>query len=100
LDALIDDGRAESFDFAFIDADKGNYDAYYERCLTLVRPGGVIAVDNVIWGGSIIDPQDTDPSTEAIRALNAKIGKDDRVQAMLLAIGDGVTLAVKNARGS
>jgi len=99
LDGLIDEGRAANFDFAFIDADKGNYDAYYERCLTLVRPGGVIAVDNVLWGGSVIDPQDTDPATEAIRALNAKIGRDDRVQAMLLAIGDGVTLAIKNETG-
>jgi predicted O-methyltransferase YrrM len=95
LDALIVEGRGGGFDFAFIDADKGNYDAYYERCLTLLRPGGVIAVDNVLWGGSVIDPEDTDPDTESIRALNAKIGRDDRVDAMLLPIGDGLTLALK-----
>ena len=96
LDGLIAEGRGASFDFAFIDADKGNYDVYYERCLTLLRPGGLIAVDNVLWGGAVIDPDDTSPSTESIRALNAKIGQDDRVVAMLLPIGDGVTLALKN----
>jgi predicted O-methyltransferase YrrM len=96
LDAMIAAGDAESFDFAFIDADKGNYDAYYEHCLTLVRPGGLIAVDNVLWGGSVIDPEDTSSDTEAIRALNDKIGQDERVLAMLLPIGDGVTLALKN----
>ena len=95
LDRLIAEGRAGAFDFAFIDADKLNYDAYYERCLTLVRPGGLIVVDNVLWGGSIIDPEDVSADTEAIRALNAKIGKDHRVQAVLLSIGDGLTLALK-----
>jgi len=95
LDRLIAEGRSGAFDFAFIDADKLNYDAYYERCLTLVRAGGLIVVDNVLWGGSIIDPEDVSADTEAIRALNAKIGKDQRVQAVLLSIGDGLTLALK-----
>jgi len=96
LDRLIAEGRSGSFDFAFIDADKQNYDAYYERCLTLIRPGGLITVDNVLWGGSVIDPADVSEDTVAIRALNAKIGKDHRVEAVLLSIGDGLTLALKN----
>jgi len=96
LDRLIAEGRSGSFDFAFIDADKQNYDAYYERCLTLIRPGGLITVDNVLWGGSVIDPADLSEDTAAIRALNEKIGKDHRVEAVLLSIGDGLTLALKN----
>ncbi len=95
LQSLIDDGRAGAFDFAFIDADKSNYDTYYELCLQLVRDGGVIAIDNVLWGGSVVDPMRTDADTEAIRAINAKVGSDDRVDACLLSIGDGVTLATK-----
>jgi len=95
LTALINAGEAGHFDFAFIDADKGNYDRYYESCLTLLRTGGVIGVDNVLWGGSVADESRTDDDTTAIRALNAKIHADPRVDACLLPIGDGLTLAVK-----
>jgi predicted O-methyltransferase YrrM len=93
LDALLADGRTGDFDFAFIDADKESYDAYYERCLQLVRPGGLIAVDNVLWHGAVIDPAAKDADTEAIRALNAKLKDDDRVSLSLVPIGDGLTLA-------
>jgi predicted O-methyltransferase YrrM len=81
------------FDFAFIDADKPAYDAYYEVCLQLIRPGGLIALDNVLWSGRVADPADEEPSTLAIRALNLKIRDDARVDACLLAVGDGVMLA-------
>jgi predicted O-methyltransferase YrrM len=84
-----------SFDFAFIDADKTAYDAYYEACLELVRAGGLIALDNMLWGGKVADPAEVDPSTVALRALNAKISADPRVEASLLTIGDGVMLARK-----
>ncbi len=90
LDALLAAG--DRFDFAFIDADKSNYDAYYERCLVLVRPGGVIAVDNVLWSGAVIDPNQTSEDTEALRALNLKLHADERVDIVMLAIGDGLTL--------
>lgn len=95
LDALIAEGQKGRFDFAFIDADKENYDGYYERCLTLVRQGGLIAVDNVLWHGKVVDLDKTDPGTEAIRALNAKIHADTRVEISLVPIGDGLTLARK-----
>jgi predicted O-methyltransferase YrrM len=95
LPRLIADGHAGSFDFAFIDADKANYDAYYESLLTLLRPGGLIAVDNVLWSGAVAKPEKTDADTVAIRALNAKIHKDERVTMTLLPIGDGLTLARK-----
>lgn len=95
LDELRAEGAAGSFDFAFIDADKSNYDCYYEGCLRLLRPGGVVAVDNVLWGGSVADSRITDDDTRAIRALNAKIRRDDRVHATMLPIGDGLTLALK-----
>ena len=95
LDALIAGGGAGSYDIAFIDADKANYDAYYERCLTLLRPGGLIMIDNVLWGGSVIDAEDQSQDTVAIRALNTKIGKDDRVECVILPVGDGLTLARK-----
>ncbi len=94
LDAMIAKGEAP-FDFAFIDADKPNYDAYYERALKLVRPGGLIALDNMLWSGAVADPSITDPFTEAIRALNAKIHADARVDVALLTVGDGIMLAVK-----
>ncbi|MBM3546317.1 MAG: SAM-dependent methyltransferase [Alphaproteobacteria bacterium] len=84
-----------TFDFAFIDADKANYDAYYEGVLKLLRKGGLIAIDNVLWGGRVADPARKDPDTTAIRKLNAKILKDKRVTASLLPIGDGLTLARK-----
>ncbi|MBD2774135.1 class I SAM-dependent methyltransferase [Iningainema tapete] len=95
LDRLLADGEADSFDFAFIDADKENYDAYYERCLQLVRPGGLIAIDNVLRGGSVADPQVQNQSTQAIRALNEKLHHDQRVTISLVPIADGLTLALK-----
>jgi caffeoyl-CoA O-methyltransferase len=95
LDALLADGAAESFDFAFIDADKEAYDAYYERCLRLLRRGGLIAVDNALWGGSVADPARDDEDTRAIRALNQKVAGDARVTMSLVPIGDGLLLARK-----
>ncbi len=84
-----------AFDFAFIDADKAAYDAYYEACLGLLRAGGLIALDNMLWSGSVADPQVHDADTDALRALNAKIRDDRRVDACLLTVGDGVMLARK-----
>lgn len=95
LDELLSRGEAGSFDFAFIDADKENYGAYYERCLTLVRVGGVIAVDNALWSGDVADPEKNDVDTVAIRALNQKVAADERVSMSLLPIGDGLLLARK-----
>lgn len=95
LDTLLAEGREDSFDFAFIDADKENYLNYYQRALALVRRGGVIAIDNVLWGGSVCDAKDTDPSTVAIRELNQVLHRDERVDLTLLPIGDGLTLASK-----
>ena len=95
LDALIRDGEAGNFDFAFIDADKADYDAYYERCLTLLRPGGVIGIDNVLWGGRVVNEDANDADTRAIRALNRKVQDDRRVQISMLPVGDGLTLATK-----
>ncbi|HVY29194.1 MAG TPA: class I SAM-dependent methyltransferase [Polyangiaceae bacterium] len=95
LDALLAQGQGGSFDFAFIDADKTSYDAYYERCLTLLRPGGLLAVDNTLWSGAVADPRDQNESTRAIRQLNAKIAADSRVSASLVPIGDGLYLARK-----
>ena len=94
LDAQLAAGAAGGFDFAFIDADKSGYDAYYERCLRLLRPGGLIAIDNTLWGGSVARPaQDAD--TEALQRLNAKLHLDQRIDLSLLPIGDGLTLARK-----
>lgn len=95
LDAMIAAGESSSFDFAFIDADKSNYDAYYERCLSLLAPGGLIAIDNVLWSGRVADEADHDADTDAIRALNAKIAGDERVTMNLVPIGDGLMLARK-----
>ncbi len=95
LDALLAAGEAGRFDFAFIDADKPNYDAYYERCLRLLRPGGVVGIDNVLWGGRVADAAVDDEDTRAIRAVNAKVRGDARVDANMLPIGDGFTLAIK-----
>ena len=95
LDKLIADGESGSFDFAFIDADKRNYSNYYERALTLIRPGGIVAIDNVLWFGSVADPQDTDKRTIAIREFNQKLHQDSRVDISMLAIADGLTLALK-----
>ncbi len=95
LDALIAGGEAASFDFAFIDADKSNYANYYERCLELIRPGGLIAVDNVLWEGAVADSSDNSEDTRAIRALNESLKNDQRVDLSLVPIGDGLTLARK-----
>lgn len=95
LQGLIDDGQAGQFDFAFIDADKTGYDTYYEQCLTLLRSGGLIAIDNVLWGGAVANPQRQDADTNALRALNAKIHADKRVYVTLVPIGDGLMLARK-----
>jgi len=83
------------FDFAFIDADKTNYDAYYEAVLKLLRPGGLIMIDNVLWSGRVADPAENDADTAALRALNKKLHADPRVDLSMLSIGDGVTLALK-----
>jgi caffeoyl-CoA O-methyltransferase len=95
LDDLIAHGQAGSFDFAFIDADKANYSNYYERCLVLVRPGGLIAVDNVLWSGAVIDPSNNDADTLAIRAFNEQLKDDQRIWLSMLPIRDGLTLASK-----
>jgi predicted O-methyltransferase YrrM len=94
LDALVD-ADVEPFDFAFIDADKTNYGNYYDRAMKLVRPGGLIAIDNVLWGGDVADPKENDEDTQAIRAVNEKVRNDERVTLALAPIGDGLTLARK-----
>lgn len=95
LDALLADGQADRFDIAFIDADKLGYPAYYERCVQLVRPGGLVCVDNVLWSGSVADPEDQRESTAAIREVSRIIRDDERVDIAMLPIGDGLTLARK-----
>lgn len=93
LEKLLIEGHGGTFDFAFIDADKPNYDAYYEAALLLVRAGGVIGIDNTLWSGRVADPTATDESTEVMRALVAKIHADPRVDSCMVTIGDGLTLA-------
>ncbi len=95
LDQLLATEQAGTFDFVFIDADKQGYESYYERALQLLRPGGLIAVDNVLWGGRVADPTNTEGSTEALRRFNAKLHQDQRVQISLVPIADGLTLALK-----
>lgn len=95
LDTLISLQEAGRFDMAFIDADKGNYLGYYERCLVLVRRGGLIAVDNTLWSGRVADPSDNDADTVALRAFNDALHHDERIDLALLPVGDGVTLARK-----
>ena len=95
LDALLEQGAHGAYDLAFIDADKTGYDDYYERSLRLVRPGGVIAIDNTIWGGRVIDADDRSEDTLAIRAMNRKVRADERVEAVLTTIGDGLTLCMR-----
>jgi predicted O-methyltransferase YrrM len=95
LAALSREGGDGSFDFAFIDADKSGYDHYYEACLHLVRTGGLILIDNVLWSGKVADAEVQDPDTVAIRNLNAKIATDPRVEACLLTVGDGLMVARK-----
>jgi predicted O-methyltransferase YrrM len=95
LDELLAQGEAGTFDFAFIDADKSNYIHYYERSLQLLRPGGVIAIDNVLWSGQVADPTVQDNRTNAIRQFNQRLHHDDRVSLSLVPIADGLTLALK-----
>ncbi len=95
LDGLIANGQAGRFDFVFIDADKTNYANYYERALVLLRPGGLIGVDNVLWYGRVIDPSFDDADTRAIRAFNEQLKSDDRVWLSMLPVRDGLTLACK-----
>ena len=95
LDALLADDHAGTFDFGFIDADKQNYVAYYERALSLLRPGGLLAIDNVLWGGDVADPSITNETVTAIRALNARLRHDTQIHLSLLPVGDGLTLALK-----
>lgn len=96
LQGLIDEGQQASFDFAFIDADKTAYLEYYEQCLTLLRPGGVVAVDNVLWGGAVLAAQDGDADTLAICQFNNFVKTDERVSLTMLPVGDGLTLLRKH----
>ncbi|NJL02849.1 MAG: SAM-dependent methyltransferase [Spirulinaceae cyanobacterium SM2_1_0] len=96
LASLLTAGAAESFDFAFIDADKRNYQNYYERSLALVRPGGLIAIDNVLWSGKVADPAVQDTTTQAIRDFNVRLRNDARVTVSVIPIADGLTLARKH----
>ena len=95
LEALLGDRQEGTFDFVFIDADKENYDGYYERALRLLRPGGLIVIDNVLWGGWVADLRRRDPDTQALRALNEKLHADKRIDLSLLPLADGITLARK-----
>jgi predicted O-methyltransferase YrrM len=95
LDWLLAQGLTGQLDLAFIDADKTHYDDYYERCLKLVRRGGLVLIDNVLWGGSVANLADKDADTQAIRALNAKLKSDQRVDLALFNVGDGMTCALK-----
>ena len=95
LDWLLAQGLGGQLDMAFIDANKNDYDSYYERCLKLLRHGGLILIDNVLWGGSVVDRNDESEDTKAIRALNAKLKSDERVDLTLFAVGDGMTCALK-----
>jgi caffeoyl-CoA O-methyltransferase len=96
LDGLLAEGHEGEFDFAFIDADKQNYLNYYERCLQLLRPGGIVAVDNTLWNGAVADPDNRETDTLAIRDFNHRLHKDDRVDLSLVPIGDGLSLVRKN----
>lgn len=95
LNGLLQKGEANTFDFAFIDADKTGYDSYYEICLKLLRPGGLIVLDNMLWDGAVADPTVQDETTKALRLLNEKVSKDTRVNASLLTVGDGLMLVRK-----
>jgi caffeoyl-CoA O-methyltransferase len=94
LQSMVDSGQT-GFDMAFIDADKPGYDIYYELCLRLLRPGGLILIDNTLWSGKVADDSVNDEDTKAIRAINEKVGKDERVEQVMLTVGDGLTLALK-----
>lgn len=96
LSKLIEEGKSSTIDFAFIDADKENYARYFELCFELLRPGGLIAVDNVLWNGAVIDSDNQDVDTCAIRAFNQQLLSDNRVAISMIPIADGLTLARKN----
>lgn len=96
IEGLLGKGRAGSFDICFIDADKSGYDAYYEGALKLLRPGGLVMIDNVLWDGDVADPEKRDADTLALKALNDKIKADGRVTHAMLPLADGLTLARKN----
>ena len=95
LQMLLDEGRENTFDFVFIDADKQNYELYYEMALRLLRKGGLVAVDNTLWSGAVADPENNEPGTRAIRRFNEMLKRDNRVSKSLLTIGDGLTLILK-----
>ena len=95
LEQLLAAGEAGRYDFAFIDADKPAYDTYYELLLKLLRPGGLMALDNTLWSGAVANPDEREPNTVALRALNDKLHRDERIDLSLLPIGDGLTLARK-----
>ena len=95
MDKLLSNNQADTFDFVFIDADKVNYDGYYERALDLLRPGGLVVIDNIFWSGKVADSHVMDENTIAIRALNEKLHQDNRIELSLVPIGDGLTLALK-----
>jgi len=96
LDTLLADGAASTFDFVFLDADKKNYPAYYERIYPLLRKGGLLAIDNTLWSGRLLDPRERDPETEGIRRLNDQLLRDPRVDLSLLPLADGLTLVRKH----
>ncbi|GAB4258743.1 MAG: class I SAM-dependent methyltransferase [Saprospiraceae bacterium] len=95
IQQLLDQGLAGTFDFAFIDADKTGYDSYYELCLQLLRPGGLILFDNTLWSGKVVEENSEDEDVNAIRALNAKLHRDERIDLCLLPLSDGVTMVRK-----
>lgn len=95
LEELLAAGEAGRYDFAFVDADKPAYDSYYELLLKLLRPGGLMALDNTLWSGAVLDPNEREPNTVALRALNDKLHRDERIDLSLLPVGDGLTLARK-----
>jgi predicted O-methyltransferase YrrM len=95
LEQLLAAGEAGRYDFAFVDADKPAYDTYYELLLKLLRPGGLMALDNTLWSGAVLDPNEREPNTVALRALNDKLHRDERIDLSLLPVGDGLTLARK-----
>jgi predicted O-methyltransferase YrrM len=95
LEELLAAGEASRYDFAFVDADKPAYDTYYELLLKLLRPGGLMALDNTLWSGAVADPNEREPNTVALRALNEKLHRDERIDLSLLPVGDGLTLARK-----